>query len=212
MARLPSMTSNPRHIPQSRKRFAHQWNACIDSMSVLICTHDEERLSLSLKCPFSSPSLQFASTRSLAALSTTFTNCARQRICHCGFFKQPVTPDPAKRCSDRYHFLVTAFSDISSEQSILLLRKQLIRPRSLGATARGPPFLPGNWVTRFSHFMSEEALGLSRQVHVCTESRPLRYKLLIVSRMALIESPGAHILGATRTKLLKHDLTWDLGI
>ena len=145
-------------------------------------------------------------------LSTTFTNCARQRICHGGFFKQPVTPDPAKRCSDRYHFLVTAFSDISSEQSILLLRKQLIRPRSLGATARGPPFLPGNWVTRFSHFMSEEALGLSRQVHVCTESRPLRYKLLIVSRMALIESPGAHILGATRTKLLKHDLTWDLGI
>ena len=144
MARLPSMTSNPRHIPQSRKRFAHQWNACIDSMSVLICTHDEERLSLSLKCPFSSPSLQFASTRSLAALSTTFTNCARQRICHGGFSKQPVTPDPAKRCSDRYHFLVTAFSDISSEQSILLLRKQLIRPRSRGATARGPPFLPGN--------------------------------------------------------------------
>ena len=96
MARLPSMTSNPRHIPQSRKRFAHQWNACIDSMSVLICTHDEERLSFSLKCPFSSPSLQFASTRSLAALSTTFTNCARQRICHGGFSKQPVTPDPAK--------------------------------------------------------------------------------------------------------------------
>ena len=106
---------------------------------------------------------------------------------------------PAKSCSDRYLFRVAAFSDISSEQSVLLLlRKQLRRPRSLGATA-SKACNHCYRATRSSHVMSEEALGLSGQVHVCAESRPLRYKLLIVSRMALIESPGVDILGATRT-------------
>ena len=152
---------------------------------------DSVSLSLSLKCPFSSPSLH---------LNSKF-RCFEHHIhklCQAKnlprWFQAASHHTRPSRCSDLYHFLLAA---AISEQSVLLLLRKLRRPRSLGATARGAHKHLFR-VTRFSRFMSEEALGLSRQVHVCTESRTLRYKLLIVSRMALIESPGADILGATR--------------